>query len=70
MYFVYELQKQQNGNCACLVYHDDNWTFQQAESTFYAKCASAAISAIPVHSVMLVDVEGTAYAVKTWNREA
>ncbi len=68
MYFVFELQKMANGQCAMLPYHDDDWTFQQAESTFYAKCAAAAISEIPVHTIILADVTGAVYATKTWSR--
>lgn len=69
MYFVFELQQMANGQCAVLPYHDDSWTYQQAESVFYAKCSAAAISQIPIHTVMLADVEGAVYAVKTWSRE-
>lgn len=68
MYFVFELQKMQNGACALIPYHDDAWTYQQAESVYYAKCSAAAISEIPVHTIILADVTGAVYATKTWSR--
>ena len=66
MYFVFELQKLNNGQCACLVYHDDSWNYNQAESVWHSKCAAAALSEIPTHSVVLMDVEGTTYQIKTY----
>ena len=66
MYFVIELQKLDNSSCAILTCHEDNWTFQQAQSVFFGKCQSAAISAIPEHTVMLVDVEGSVYETKVF----
>lgn len=66
MYFVIELQKIDDSRCAILTYHQDSWTFQQAQSTFFGKCQSAAISAIPEHTVMLVDVEGSVYETKVF----
>ena len=70
MYFVFEIQKQDNGSCACLVYHEDGWDYFQAESVYFGKLQYAAISTIPVHTVMLCDAEGSVYGVKTYNREA
>lgn len=69
MYFVYELQKLPDGVCACLVHHDDSWDYFQAESAYYGKLRYAAISTIPVHTVMLCDVNGVVYGSKTYNRE-
>lgn len=66
MYFVIELQKQTKTQHAILTYHDDAWTFQQAQSVFFEKCQYAAISAIPEHTVMLVDVEGSVYETKVF----
>ena len=68
MYFVFELQKQQDGTCATLVYHDDAWDYFQAESVYFGKLQYAAISTIPVHTVMLCDVNGNVYGTKTYNR--
>lgn len=66
MYFVIELQKAANDACSILTFHDDNWNYQQAESVWHGKCQSAAISVIPCHTVMLVDVEGAVYKTETY----
>lgn len=66
MYFVLELQKTMDGNCAILTYHEDDWDYNQAESVWHGKCQYAAISAIPQHTVMMVDVEGAVYQSKTY----
>lgn len=68
MYFVFELQKQADGTCAILTYHDDTWDYFQAESVYFGKLQYAAISTIPVHTVMLCDVHGNVYSTKTYNR--
>ena len=70
MYFVFEIQKQENGSCACLVYHEDGWNYFQAESVYFGKLQFAAISTIPVHTVMLCDAEGSVYGTKTYDRQA
>lgn len=69
MYFVLELQKLDSTRNAILTYHEDNWTFQQAQSVFFGKCQYAAISAIPEHTIMLVDVEGSVYETKVFMHE-
>jgi len=69
MYFVFEIQKQENGSCACLVYHEDSWDYFQAESVYFGKLQYAAISTIPVHTVMLCDAEGAVYGTKTYDRQ-
>lgn len=70
MYFVFEIQKQDNGSCACLVYHEDGWDYFQAESVYFGKLQYAAISTIPIHTVMLCDAEGAVYGTKTYDRQA
>jgi hypothetical protein len=70
MYFVFEIQKQENGSCACLVYHEDSWDYFQAESVYFGKLQYAAISTIPIHTVMLCDAEGSVYGTKTYDRQA
>lgn len=70
MYFVFEIQKQENGSCACLVYHEDGWNYFQAESVYFGKLQYAAISTIPIHTVMLCDAEGSVYGTKTYDRQA
>lgn len=37
---------------------------------YYGKLQYAAISTIPLHSVILMDAEGAVYGTKTYNREA
>lgn len=69
MYFVFEIQKQENGSCACLVYHEDSWDYFQAESVYFGKLQYAAISTIPIHTVMLCDAEGAVYGTKTYDRQ-
>ena len=69
MYFVFEFQKTASGQCAVLPYHDDAWTYAQAESVYHAKVSAAAISDIPVHTIMFVDVDGSVYEHKTYIRE-
>ena len=66
MYFVLELQKMANGNCSILTYHEDTWDYNHAESVYHGKCQYAAISEIPTHSVILLDVEGAVYLTKTY----
>ena len=68
MYFVFEIQKQENGSCTCLVYHEDGWDYFQAESVYFGKLQYAAVSTIPVHTVMLCDAEGSVYGTKTYDR--
>ena len=69
MFFVYEIQETAPGVYASLTYHEDSWTYQQAESVFYGKCQYAAISTIPTHTVIFADADGSVYQVKTWKRE-
>lgn len=68
MYYVIEIQKLPDGTHAHLVYHDDAWTYNQAESVYYGKLQYAAISTIPMHTVILLDEEGAVYGTKTYNR--
>lgn len=70
MYFVFEIQKLDNGSYACLTYHDDSWDYFHAESVYFGKLQYAAISTIPIHTLMLCDAEGSVYGTKTYNREA
>lgn len=60
MYIVIELQKNAEGHVANIV--TEHPTLAEAESKYYAILAAAAISAIPVHSAIIVSEEG--YPVK------
>lgn len=67
-YYIFEIQGNENGAFAHLVYNAD--TYNNAESIFYDKCHYAAISTLPVHTVILCDSDGAVYQAKTWKREA
>ena len=54
-YLVIELQTN-NGTTANIVKQYS--TLSQAESAFYSICASAVISAVEVHSVIIIDETG------------
>lgn len=61
-YFIVEYQANNDGSCiaiAPLGYQVEN-AEQEANmvSTYFSKCASAAISACDTHTVMIVDSEG------------
>lgn len=56
MYIVIELQKSTEGTVSNIVTSHNN--LAEAESKFYSVLAAAAISAIPVHSAILVSEEG------------
>ena len=56
MFIVIELQVDQNGNVGNIVTSHD--TFAEAQNKFYTICAFAAISQIPIHSVIILDRTG------------
>lgn len=56
MYIIIELQKNAAGNVANIV--TDKPTLAEAESTYYAILANAAVSSVPVHSAIIVSEEG------------
>lgn len=66
-YYIIEIQKTPEGAYAHLI--DTADTYNQAESVYYGKLQYAAISTIPLHSVILMDAEGAVYSVKSYNRE-
>lgn len=66
-YYIMEVQKSINGAFAYLM--DSADTFNSAESIFYDKCHYAAVSTLPVHTIMLLDSDGAMYMSKTWRRE-
>ena len=51
------------------MYHEDGWDYFQAEAVYFGKLQYAAISTIPVHTVMLCDAEGSVYGTKTYDRQ-
>lgn len=56
MYIVIELQKNAEGVVSNIVTSHE--TLNSAESSYHGILASAAISAIPVHSAIIVSEEG------------
>ena len=42
----------------------------RSESVYFGKLQYAAISTIPIHTVMLCDAEGAVYGTKTYDRQA
>lgn len=55
-YYIVEIQKQHDGTFAHLVHTADHRN--AAESTYHQVLASAAISALPKHSAVLITDEG------------
>ena len=66
-YYILEIQGYTNGTFAYLI--DSADTFNSAESIFYDKCHYAAVSTLPVHTVIMLDSDGATYMSKTWRRE-
>lgn len=55
-YIVIEMQTSEDGRMGMLTY--DYEDIMQAESKYYAILSAAAISTLPVHSVVLIDNYG------------
>ena len=66
-FIVIELQKDAEGNVGNLVWSYDNQN--QAENKFYTVLASAAVSAIPKHSVTLLHEDGFVIRNETYTHE-
>lgn len=66
-YYIIEIQKSADGAFAHLINTADS--YNQAESVYYGTLQYAAISTIPLHTVILMDAEGAVYSVKCYNRE-
>ena len=56
MFFVLEIQKQQDGTCGTLVHQAE--TENGARSVYYQALAAAAISELAAHSAVLLTDEG------------
>ena len=59
-YIVVELQTNAEGQTGNIVTAYDN--LPQAESKFFTICAAAALSNVPMHSVVILDQTGMAIA--------
>lgn len=66
-YYVMEIQKDAEGHFAHIVTEAN--TYSEAESTYCDKRRYAAISTLPVHTVMWFDSHGAVYEEKTYDRE-
>lgn len=65
-YIVIEIQTNDAGTVATIVTaYDDYWTAQQAYHTILA---AAAVSALPVHTAMIVSPFGDTIAKQSYNR--
>lgn len=56
MYVIIEIQTFENGTIGTLIETADSW--KKAQSVYHTKLASAAISGLPVHAVVLMDNRG------------
>lgn len=65
-YVIIEIQKFADGTIAVSPIHTAD-TFLQARSTFYSLCAVAAISEVPVHSVVLLNETGQELGLESFN---
>ncbi len=59
MYVILEIQTYADGTIGTLVYTASD--YNHAQSTYHEKLAAAAISNIPVHSVVLMDSRGYSF---------
>lgn len=67
-YYVLEIQKHPDGGYAYLM-DDTAANYREAESKAYGKLQYAALSNLPVHTVTIIDEEGTAYNPKCYRNE-
>lgn len=56
MFYIMEIQKMENGTFGHLVYTAEDEP--NAWSTYYSKLAYAAVSTIPMHTVVLLTADG------------
>lgn len=56
MFYIVEIQKNDQGQYAHLVYTAE--TQREAESVYYSKLAYAAASSLPLHSVAIITEDG------------
>ena len=65
-YVIIELQKFADGSVAIPPVNTAD-TLNAARSTFYSKCAVAAVSDVPLHSVVLLNEAGQTYALESFD---
>ena len=67
-YLVLEIQTYGNGSVGNIINAYD--TFETAESAFHSVVASAVLSNLPKHTVVLLDDNGALYDVKSYVHNA
>lgn len=65
-YVVIEMQKFSDGTVAVPPIHTED-SFFAARSTFHSLCAIAAVSEVPVHSVVLLNETGQELGLESFN---
>jgi len=65
-YLIIEIQKFADGTLAVPPVNTAD-SLNSARSTFYSKCAVAAVSDVPLHSVVLLNEAGQTYALESFD---
>ncbi|MBR2532555.1 MAG: hypothetical protein IKE56_07865 [Lachnospiraceae bacterium] len=65
-YIIIEIQKFADGTIATPPINTED-TFNEARSVFFGKCAVAAVSDVPVHSVVLLTETGQTQGLESFN---
>lgn len=65
-YVIIEMQKFSDGTVAVPPIHTED-TFFAARSTFHSLCSIAAVSEVPVHSVVLLNETGQELGLESFN---
>lgn len=66
-YIIMELQTYADGTVGTLVETADN--YNQAKSVFHQKLASAAISTVPIHAVVILNSDGVVSDQESYRHE-
>ena len=56
MYIILEMQTSKSGTALAPAATRDDW--QQAESEFHRLCSLAAVSSVPLHTIVMLDERG------------
>lgn len=67
MYFVLEIQQQQDGSAAHIV--SQHSARNEAESKYHQVLSAAAVSSVYIHSAVIFDEEGIALANASYHHE-
>jgi len=65
-YFVIEIQVLENGTVGNQVWAFNN--LSEAESKYHATLSLAAVSGLPVHTVLIINEEGYTIRAQTYNK--